>query len=634
LKGLNVLRGEDSEDIPSDRSTADTFLAVVREPGNAALCVAQLFPDGIPLDQLFFDRLGEFHRWTGIEKSGDEAIGIVWSQAMGQLDLAEQQQLLRAFAAQRGHEFFRNLGSLYVIVRDHILPASFLADWFADLLQCVERDLAQDGVWVTIRTLCASHPDLAIEVLWAAATPPDPRRLSVAGFILGTLRSLTLTKKQINEFERVEGFFEAHADNQLRAVFNCSWLTTARDSCITGDQLEALFDRAVTSQEDLSNIVSVVCRMTFVASLSVDLIHRCHQWLEANISSSLSQDAKFYVAWLAEIVMRDRNGVGGPKADTAKWILSIQPVPEDNRGTWDHIAAYLSEVLSRDARQFGEVFQRLCATSAATIHHLVSNRSIEHLTQRMHNANLDDLVGRLAVSSDKATRELGLYLFDNLEISTFPQTAFKPDDAFTSRVLFYEAQRTVLNPKSIARLLVAVIPIAEQSTDGFRDEVFDEVRLQCHNYAGECRAEFEAIGKDIPMVTKALKEVADYFAQLDHAHQAGVNGMEVADYSRAVMEQRRMFSRRMSQGIESSSVFLSNIKRVRLLYGGHTSHFTDGQLRDAMPLAHVSHSMELPIVEICAPEEMAIRRFHASAVIAALVAQYVKEHHTEATPNE
>jgi len=57
------------------------------------------------------------------------------------------------------------------------------------------------------------------------------------------------------------------------------------------------------------------------------------------------------------------------------------------------------------------------------------------------------------------------------------------------------------------------------------------------------------------------------------------------------------------------------MKQVRLLYGKAASTFIDGKLQDAMPLVPMSSSLEIPIVDFCDPEEMALRRIHASAAI-------------------
>jgi hypothetical protein len=184
----------------------------------------------------------------------------------------------------------------------------------------------------------------------------------------------------------------------------------------------------------------------------------------------------------------------------------------------------------------------------------------------MHKAGVETLVGRLCVSADMDRRRLGLYLFDSLEMPEFPPAALTSSD-IASRLLFYESQRASLSPKSIARILVAVARSAESATDGFREEVFAELKLQALNFARECRAELGARGKTIPIVTKALEEVASYFTDLERAHKAGINAMEVTGYRRAVVEQRRSFSRLVAKSADADSTILRMMKKTRLLYG-------------------------------------------------------------------
>jgi len=215
-------------------------------------------------------------------------------------------------------------------------------------------------------------------------------------------------------------------------------------------------------------------------------------------------------------------------------------------------------------------------------------------------------VGRLCVSPDMDARRLGLYLFDTLEIPVFPEASLK-SSGIASRLLFYESQRVILSPKAIARILIAVVPSAEGAADGFQDAVFDELKLQAHNFAGECRTELRTRGASIAMVAKALSDIETYFhTDLERAHKAGINAMEVPGHRRAVKEYRRRFSGQVAKSAESHSPLLSLMKTTQLLYGDSASTYLGGRLTDAMPLVSSSVSMELPFLLFSDPEEMAI----------------------------
>jgi hypothetical protein len=187
------------------------------------------------------------------------------------------------------------------------------------------------------------------------------------------------------------------------------------------------------------------------------------------------------------------------------------------------------------------------------------------------------------------------------------------------QLLFYEAQKTILNPKTVGRVLAAVVSAVDKTDVEFHDELLEELKLQCHNFSGGCREELNRLAGDCPLVAEATKEIADYFDALKRAHEAGVNAMEVTGVRKAAKEYRRRFNQQVSEGARSASPLLRLFKHVSLLYGRSASQFTDGVLRDANPLSQTSHSMEFPMVDFLDPEGMAIRRLHSSAMIRQLL---------------
>src|SRR5262245_16432628 len=105
----------------------------MREPATREQFISQFFPNEIPTDQSFYERLGQVHLSVGYGQSADEALGLAWSEAMRRLPLQGRQALLRAFVRQPPHSVITFLRSVSVVIRDHAIPADFLADWFVDL---------------------------------------------------------------------------------------------------------------------------------------------------------------------------------------------------------------------------------------------------------------------------------------------------------------------------------------------------------------------------------------------------------------------------------------------------------------------------------------------------------------------
>jgi hypothetical protein len=616
LKRLGVL-APDASDISAARElVSDAFLAALQESAACQDVVTQLFPNGVPTDRTFFERLGEVRRYFAYTRSGEEAIGLVWSEAMRRLTAAGQQSLLWTYVRRKPHQVFENLSSLWVVIRDRQFSPAFLAEWFVELVRPVERDHMQEGAWKAIRTLCAAHVGTALEVLQLLrGSSPDGTRLNIAGFMLGVMRTLDLTGEHESTFRQLETSFQGSSDARVRAVFDWSWTATARERRLTPEELASLFRRASQSDEDHNTVIRVACQL-LIATRDLDdgTAQHCRVWIGDQASAPISEDAKLLIAHAAQMTTLLTRGSDDVAPSFSGWILSIQPVAVESVGTWRAIAGYLCELLQRDREQFKVIFERLAFTGAGAIHRLMHDGHLSRLLTDMGNAGLDDLVGRLCVSSDMHMRRLGLYLFDSLEVPVFPQAPLA-SSSIACRLLFYESQRVILSPKSIARILVAVAPFAEGTSDGFREEVLEELQLQAHNFAGECRTELAIRGAPITLVARALADVATYFADLDRAHKAGINAMEVPGYRRAVREHQRRLSRQVRTGERSHSPLLGLLKTTKLLYGRAVSTYFGGRLSDANPLATFSASMELPFVYYSDPEEMAIRRLHASMCI-------------------
>ncbi len=620
LTGFKVLRGDASDEVPQNKSAADSFLSVVQDRENAESCVAKLFPIGIPLEQSFFDRLDEFRRWIGIAESGEEAIGIVWSEAMRQLSPVDQLKILEVFASQQGRGFFENVGSLHVVVKDHSFPPGFLADWFTDLVRIVERDVGAD-VWKSVTTLCESNPDCALEVIWMLTQPPEERRLNIAGVMLGTIRRLDLDEEREANFKRVEGFFESHSDERFRAVYNWSWATTARAGGIEEAQLRALFARADSgNMDDIGSVVSAVCRISVNEDLPNEIVNLCTNWITERVAPSLPAAAKYFIANTATYLSRAMSGEEKPRLECSAWVTGIQPVHGDERGTWGEIQRYLYNLAKQDVDLFRRVFEQLCETSAATILGFMQQpRCFDLLLNQMQHVDVGELVGRLAMSLHTPTRRLGVFLFDKLSIEALPDSSFETHGALGMQLLFHEVQRTMLSAESLARLFVSMLRHVGLADEHFKSDLVDELTLQSRNFAGGCRQELEERGGDLPEIVEALKSVDGYFKRLEIAHEAGINAMDVPGHRHAAMLHRRRFSQQVSEGAKEYSPLFSMMKQVSLLYGKAASTFIDGRLQDAMPLVPTSSSMEIPIVDFCDPEEMALRRIHASAAIQRLL---------------
>jgi hypothetical protein len=540
---------------------------------------------------------------------------------MHRLSPAEQENLLTAFLDQDAHAIFDNLQCLPWVLENCLCSADFLANWLPKLAEKIERDIAQSGFWSAVSALCERTTAAALQILGQLAKSPGAPQIRVAAFMLGVLRANELADADKTEFGRLEERFASHATPDCRSVFDWSWITTANLIAIKEEQLEALFARANSGvSDDRNNIVGVVSKIVLSDKSDGAIVRIGSGWLNKTVSPKMSSYAKYHVCEAAAQLAGSAHNQAVPRTDCLKWIIAIQPVDLEDKGSWGAIQRYLVQLLKADVAAFRDAFEQLAEINALALCELIVRRHAwDWLLKELSGVDLTDLVGRLATSAKTECRCLGIELFDELGVLSIPNAVFERNGSRGARLLFYELQRRTLNPGSIARLFISMLPRLDETDDSFRADFRDELRLQIRNFGGAYREELEKFRAET-LIAEALDDVKASNEALKRAHDSGVNAMEVAGHLRASALYRRRFSRQVKQSAakQSGIAELFFAKPVQLLYGQFVGAFVNGNLQDAHPLIPLSSELELPIVDLFDPEEMAMRRLCAAKTIAEL----------------
>lgn len=610
------------DDAPCGAAESERLLAIAVDPESAAKFVKRLFPDGCSTDSRFFNTLNELRRWTGCDRKADEAIGRVWSASLQTSSPEDKQRLLTTLITPGDHDFYESVQSLAPVFADHEFPPEFTANFLATLLRLLENDLAC-GIGESSRKLITKHPLNAVATVRACLKDRDDYRSRLATYFLGILRAQTLDAAVASALESIENDLGASDEFDVRSIFNWSWITTAHESGITQDALETLVQRAASDDpRDADDILAVVGRICLSRRISIDVFDFAVRWVGSNLALLRTSQTRCHVLDAAANLIAGQCVAEKPLLECAEWLVDVAPVPSDEIRTWSILERGLVNVLKNDRTQFCSVFKRLAEHNAGDMHEIMQQpQQFRRLPNELRKTEAAGLIGELCVSDDMHCRRLGLYLFDELEIDKIPEDVFPAENNNAVRLLFYEVQRTIVQPGSLARLFVSMLPVIDRTDEQFQSEFVDELRLQIRNFGGGCRTELERLAGSEQLVKVALDKVAEECSALQRAHDAGLNQMEVQGHHRAAVLHRRRMSRDMKRGIASQSIILSACKNVDQVYGTSTGTFIDGGLRESSPLVPFSSNVELPFVDFRDPEEMAMRRIHASKSIDSLSGQ-------------
>lgn len=620
LVDLGVIPSDAPDDeIPMDSVAADNLLAKLSGRDEAVSVIRLLFPAGTPLSTSFYEALSDLRCWLGVDDSAIEAIGRLWSAALSELPPEDQQQLLMTLTAPGNHDFHECMQSLPHVVAEHDIPAEFSLSFFARVAIILQGD-AGYGFGESARAMIEYHPHTAVDLVRQAEQTPGPAETIVATCFLGVLRTRTLPEDIQSEFKQVEMAIASHADLDVRSIYNWSWCNTSYETGISSDQFQALIRRADSDDpSETDDVIAAASRTILSNHVEREVFGAGLAWLHANVTRISTSQGKQHLLATAARLIRGLCVTGEKQLECTDWLVTLQPISASDLESWSTIERCLVETLAVDIDRFRSVFRRLANVAAGAIHQVMQEpRQFRSLTNELKKADIAALIGEMCVSHDMACRRLGLYLFDRLEVDEIPQSVFPSDDTNAVQRVFFELQRTMMQPESLARLFVSMLPQVERSDENFSSWFADELQVQIRNFGGGCRQELERLAGDHPIVKPALEAATEACEALQRAHDAGVNGMEVTGHRRAAVLDQRRLARDVKRGIASHSFFLSCFKNVDQPFGQSTSIFIDGNLRDPTPLVPFSENVELPFVDFRDPEEMAMRRICASKNIEAI----------------
>jgi hypothetical protein len=365
--------------------------------------------------------------------------------------------------------------------------------------------------------------------------------------------------------------------------------------------------------EEQEAAIAVFARLASIPALDPKLVDFALNWLEQNASPNVSPIAKYYLADLAARL------TATGRRDTGNLILLVQPIPTENKGTWARIEHYLVSTLNTDVIFFNSFCVKLADRNAhGWLKVMQEPRAFEWLLREMRGRDVSALANVLLFSRDVGCRKLGLFVFDELDLNSLSGSLLSEIDEHRLRLGFYEACRTLIHGKAIARFLVALIPRIEKAPEKVQKEFFDELVLQAKNYSGQCRHEFEGRANEFPILKRALDVANPYFEHLTQARKSPIGQMDVPGYLQAALLYARRFSTTVSKGAEEASVFMTLFKKVQLLYGRSWSSYDGGALSRSSELKAISASVEIPRLENIDPEGMALHRLEISTSIASL----------------
>lgn len=625
-----ILRRLDSSSSAEDDSGQETpqkenlqeELGDVISDSQIALCILKLlFPEFIPINTSFYSQLNKFITSVGWNSLAEEATGCIWSATSETLATEELEALLRVFPSIKGHAFFKSLRSLPHFVARVGLRPDFAAEWLPSILRRIGNDLAGGVFWDSLGLICERHPATALGVLRNFFGSEDEHEVSIAAYLMGSLRAISRSVKPLEELDQLEAEYCSSTNAKMRSVYRRSWVQSVQRGQMSLNDFQKLAEQfQLNVSEGQHEAFWIVCRALLVPTLPSECRDFCLTWLKSNVSGGIAPEAKYCVVDCVTQYVENNN------LELLELVISIQPIPKENAGSWGRFEHLLVSLQNRHLDSFKDFFVMFAQSNARGLLAVMQEpRSFEWLFSELSNKDLREMVGILCFSGDRGCRKLGLHLFEKLGVASFPDGFVEKIQEHILRLTFFETQITHMNGGTTAKFLISLIPRFQNADESLQASFHEELVLQAKNYSGLCLEEFERNAEKFPLLQRVTEEVNCYFEKLKDVHKSSICAMDVPGYRLARRNYARRFNNEVTKGAEELSIFSQICKKVRLLYGRSWRTFMEGNLSESTALKEFSNSIEMPRMEFIDPEGMAFHRLFASAQIEALTKGIVLE---------
>ena len=132
-------------------------------------------------------------------------------------------------------------------------------------------------------------------------------QISVAAYILGSVRCIDLDVETAEKFRSLEAEISSTPAIGPRAIYHRSWLTSAWCGKIRPSDLQNLTERMWPgTSEEREQVFWIVCRSLLSPSIPPESLEFGWNWLRSHVSSDIAPGAKYNVVDFAAHLSADK----------------------------------------------------------------------------------------------------------------------------------------------------------------------------------------------------------------------------------------------------------------------------------------------------------------------------------------
>jgi hypothetical protein len=585
-----------------------------------------LFPSGIPINISVYESLASLQHCIGFGAHSQSLVARVWRAVYNRISKDGRTQLLQLLPGGDNRVFWMSIRCLPEFLPDVKVEPEFLSSWLVTMAERVGQDLAGGPLYIAVQKHACQFPRTACTVFekYVADGLMGPR-LTLGAIILGSVRSVLgtakISERRVRQWERT---MMNSPNIKLRLCQHRSWAVSYNLGAISIENLRLKLSEMLHGlPEEVDEAFSTVHHCLLGNCENSSFVQFATKWFIDNSSATIPGGAKHYVvSAVHHLSYRAKNSPGDfDVATTNNLIAVIQPIPEENQGTWSELEYYLVDRLCEGQESFGAIIEKLADVNAEGLSAQFSDGKFRYLVSEMSKCNVEVPLTKLILSKDRRKRRLAMDILRKIDKVQLSQQILDSANEAQLKTILVEFTATFLVGKGITEFLLALEPSFIRVGQNLRERFMREVTFQAINYPYSCLKTLKDIQNPSNLIQNAISAAEKYFDGLREIGDCPAVSFYFPQFKEMDEKSKRALAGQVSKSMREQSVLVSLVKHVQIVYGSTWSNLIGGKLSDDSKFAEFHEDMEFPRLESIDTEGMKIRRIQAALELQQLEAQ-------------
>ncbi|MBN1972585.1 MAG: hypothetical protein JW787_03030 [Sedimentisphaerales bacterium] len=603
---LNKIRNEQKEEIKKQVEQA--------QDNDIDEIITHLFPLGISISTDFYNKLHRFQGIIGFASDYYNLCGYIWARAYSKIPKEQKIVFLNSLFDEKSRGVWRAIFYLPEFCSRTEIESQFASEWFYRFGNKVKDDMANYGFFNGVKNYALHFPISGLKIYEKYLDEDlDNMKINLAALLLGTIRSQAIQghidKTVVDRWDKI---LLKSSQTEKRLIYYRSLHTSFDMGILSINNLDIELSKMIKGEpEEISEAFSIIWRCLRSERVDDNFVRYSMNWLSKNASSKLPDEAKYHIVdamWFFTMPGKQKININALEADDL--LVAIQPIPENNHGTWNYFEMYLEERLKQDFIAFENILEKLVVTNPSGIVSKFQSGIFDNLKTQIYQLKKHDFVTNWLLSIDMNKREIARTILLKSESVVLPQNVVsKANEKQLELALLELIRKPMIDAKKISEYLLALEPSFRNIKPELKQKFKNEMILQAINYPGMCLEKWEEVENPSDLLKEVIISAKKYFERLNAIKDSPAVSFTFPGCKEAAEREANEFSNKVSKEAHEQSIFAKLAKNIQIIYGSKWAVTTiDGKLGQATEFNQFGHSMEFPRVEIIDPEGMALRR--------------------------